>query len=149
MQSHTYPNQCKVPVDCPKPAALIRSLIKIIMRMQGLDAEALAALMASVTLHSSTAQMPDQTSPSQQQVDSEHAGFSISQANSSQQEETSSAAVQSNVLTANAGQGILGDCPLPFAEADSVTATLARGRRPARRAAVNMASPEEAAKVSS
>lgn len=115
--------------------------------MQVLDAESLTALMASVNLHGAAAQTPDKANVHEQsrQDDAHNSEASSSQAESSQQESgpvTDTQPVLANVIR----QGILADCPLPFTtEADSVTATPVRGRRPPRRALPK--SPDVAGKV--
>lgn len=136
-------------------SAVVAPVLNSVCDVQGLDAESLTALMASVNLHSRTAQTPDKTSPqqlsTQRNTHSDEAD-SPSQAGSNQQEAGQAAVPQplseSAVGFASAlSQGIVADCPLPFAEleADSIAATPARARRPARRAVPR--SPEEAVRV--
>ena len=112
-----------------------------------MDAESLSALMASVDLHSTAAQTPDKANVDEQsrQDDAHNSEASSSQAESSQQE-SGHVNVTQPVLANVVRQGILADCPLPFTtEADLVTATPVRGRRPPRRAVPK--SPDVAGKV--
>ena len=136
--------------------AVVVPVLNSVCDIQGLDAESLTALMASVNLHGTTAQTPDKASPQQRSTQSNaqsDGADSTSQAGSNQHEAGQAAVPQP--LTGSAlgfasalSQGIVADCPLPFAEleADSIAATPARARRPARRAVPR--SPEEAVRVS-
>lgn len=123
------------------------SVITLVLHLQTLDADALSALMASVNLHSSRLQTPDRPSTSQQQLAAASHNNSASPGQTGSAEATSDAARDQPVLASLVQPGLLADCPLPFAGADTAPATPARGRRPARRAPAKLASPEEAGEV--